>query len=90
MTDDYSNVLPGIKSQSIITVVRDPKHTLGKQFSLNSDGKISKHSIVSVAFGFAVMHQVETHEDLAKLLQKVGEDPNAAIINASFDCINIC
>lgn len=89
MTDDYSNVLPGIKSQSIITVVRDPKHTLGKQFSLNSDGKISKHSIVSVAFGFAVMHQVETHEDLAKLLQKVGEDPNAAIINASFDGINI-
>ena len=58
-------------------------------FSLNSDGKISKHPIVSMVFGFAVMHQVETHENLAKLLQKVGENPNAAIINASFDGINI-
>lgn len=89
MTDDYSNILPGLKSQSIITVVRDPNHTLGKQFSLNTDGKISKRSIVSVGFGFAVMHQVETHEDLAKLLQTVGEDPHAAIINASFDGIEL-
>ena len=38
-----------------------------------------------MSLGIAVMHQVETHEDFAALLKEVGEDPHAAIINASFD-----
>lgn len=89
MIDDYSNVKPDLKSHSIITVVRDSRHTLGKHFKLNSEGNISKHSNVSVGFGEAVMHLVETHDQLANLLRQVGNDPQAAIINASFTGIEI-
>jgi hypothetical protein len=45
---------------SVITVVRDPQHSLGKKFILNPDGKISKQSAVAVAIGFAVMYLVNT------------------------------
>lgn len=74
---------------AVITVVRDPKHTLGKRFELNTDGTISKKSSVCVSLGIAVMHQINTHEELAVLLNKVGEDPSAAIINAVFSGIDI-
>lgn len=77
----------GVNSNAIITVVRDPAHHLGKRFDKNVDGKISKRSTVNLSFGIAVQHCVETHAELAKLLSKVGDDPRAAIINASFDCI---
>ncbi len=73
----------------IITVVRDPKNTLGKQFTKNPDGTIGKKSAVSVSFATAVMHQVETHDELAQLLREVGNDPNSAIINARFDGIEV-
>ncbi|MFA6203358.1 MAG: phage/plasmid primase, P4 family [Gallionella sp.] len=73
----------------IITVVRDPKNTLGKQFTKNPDGTIGKKSAVSVSFATAVMHQVETHAELAQLLREVGNDPNSAIINARFDGIEV-
>ena len=73
----------------IITVVRDPQHTLGKHFTLSPDGTVSKKSSVNVSFGIAVMHRVETHEELAALLAEVGNDPHAAIINASFDGIEV-
>lgn len=76
-------------SSAIITVVRDPKHTLGKKFSRNTDGTVTKTASVSVSLGIAVMHQVETHDELAALLKKVGEDSHAAIINASFDGIEV-
>ena len=89
MIDDYSNVIPDLKSHSIITVVRDLRHTLGKQFKLNSDGNISKHPNVCVGFATAVTHLVETHDQFAKLVQQVGDDPQAAIINASFSGIEI-
>lgn len=89
MADDYSNAIPDLKSHSIITVVRDPKHMLGKNFTLEPDGKISKHSNVCVTFGFAVMHLVETHDQLAKLVQQVGDDPQSAIINSAFSGIEI-
>jgi len=38
-----------------------------------------------VSFGVAVTHLVETHEEFAALLEQVGKDPHAAIINASFN-----
>ncbi|MDO9273349.1 MAG: phage/plasmid primase, P4 family [Rugosibacter sp.] len=74
---------------SIITVVRDPQHALGKCFTRKPDGSVSKSSSVNVSFGIAVMHQVNNHEDLAKLLKTVGEETHAAIINASFDGIEV-
>jgi len=76
-------------NNSIITVVRDPKHTLGKHFTLNPDGTISKKSAVNLSFGIAIMHRIEIHDDLAALLKNVGEDSHAAIINASFDGIEV-
>lgn len=76
-------------SSSIITVVRDPHHTLGKRFTLNADGTISKQSAVNLSFGIAIMHRVDTHADLAALLAKVGDDPHAAIINGSFNGIDV-
>lgn len=92
MTDVHSFVIPavpGIKSQSIVTVVRDPKHTLGKQLTLNADGTISKQPSVNLAFGIAVMRQIDSHEALAKLFKELGEDSHVAIINASFDGVEI-
>lgn len=71
-------------THAIITVVRDPEHILGKRFDINPDGTISKKAAVSLSFGIAVQHLVPTHEDLAKLLDEVGNNPHAALINASF------
>jgi putative DNA primase/helicase len=73
----------------IITVVRDPDHFLGKRFDTNPDGSISKSSNVRLSFGIAVQHHVPTHDALVKLLNSVGDDPHAAIINASFDGIEV-
>lgn len=89
MTDVHSLAIPGSHSQSIITVVRDPQHTLGKHLLLNVDGTISKRSNVQLAFGIAVMHRVESHEEFAALLKRVGDDPHAAIINASFHGVEV-
>ena len=74
---------------AVITVVRDPDHPLGKRFDLNPDASIAKKSAVHVAFGMAVMHDVPTPESFVELLNKVSEDPYAAIINASFDGIPV-
>lgn len=74
---------------SIITVVRDPQQALGKRFTRKPDGTVSKASSVNMSFGIAVMHQVNTHDDLANLLKAVGEETHAAIINASFDGIKV-
>lgn len=75
--------------QSIITVVRDPAHLLGKQFHRAPDGTISKHSAVNLSFGIAVQRSVPDHEALVALLTEVGNDPHAAIINSSFDGVDI-
>ncbi|MGE0155441.1 MAG: phage/plasmid primase, P4 family [Geobacter sp.] len=72
-----------------ITTVHDPNHLLGKRFSLNSDGTISKQAAVNLSFGIAVTHRVKTCAELAKLLQAVGNDPSAAIINAGFAGIEV-
>jgi P4 family phage/plasmid primase-like protien len=74
---------------TIITVVRDPTHILGKQFKRGPDGTISKHSAVSLSFGIAVQHEVNTYEEMAALLVEVSNDPHAAIINSSFKGIAI-
>lgn len=85
-----TNQDPAITSrQSVITVVRDPSNPLGKQFTLTADGKVSKKASVNVSYGIAVMHQIETHAQLAALLEQVGHDQHAAIINASFNGIEI-
>lgn len=76
-------------TNSIVTVVRDTRNPLGKHFNLNPDGAVNKISSVNVSCGMAVMHRVETHDELAALLIKVGNDPHAAIINAAFDGIAV-
>lgn len=76
-------------NSAIITVVRDPEHPLGKHFDAKPDGSIGKSSNVRLSFGIAVQHHVPTHDVLAGLLQSVGSDPHAAIINAAFAGIEI-
>ena len=74
---------------SVITIVRDPEHVLGKQFTLSTDGSIHKQAAVSLSVGIAVMHHIDTHQALAELLTEVGNDPHAAIINAAFNGIEV-
>ena len=74
---------------AIITVIGDRHHPLGKCFALNSDGTVSKNASVNVSLGVAKMHRVDTPEQFAALLEKVGNDPHAAIINASFKGIEV-
>jgi hypothetical protein len=76
-------------ADSVITVVRDARNPLGKRFTLNQDGTVSKQSSVSVSCGIAVMHRIETHDELASLLTDVGNDTHAAIINAAFNGIEV-
>jgi len=73
----------------IITVVRDPRFPLGKQFSINADGKVDKQSAVSVSLGIAVQHHVPDIAALQALLEEVSEDSHAAIINAAFPLIPV-
>lgn len=84
-TDAYGGDLRA----TVITVVRDPQHPLGKCFTRKADGSVSKQASVKLSLGIAVMHRVETHDELADLLIWVGNNPNAAIINASFDGIDV-
>ena len=76
-------------SRAIITVARDPDHFLGKRFDLNPDGTVSKKSTVHLSFGIAVQYVVPTPKAFVELLTQVSEDPNAAILNASFDGIPV-
>jgi hypothetical protein len=73
----------------IITVVRDTSNPLGKQFNLNPGGAVSKDASVNLSCGMAVMHRIETHDELASLLINVGNDPHAAIVNTAFDGIEV-
>ncbi|MBK6593295.1 MAG: hypothetical protein IPG23_11415 [Burkholderiales bacterium] len=72
----------------VITVVQTKK-PLGKRFHKNPDGTVSKESIIKMGVGTAVMYHVSTPESLKTLLEKVGNDPRAAIINSSFEGIEI-
>lgn len=84
-----ANLYSNTKTDAVITVVRDPEHSLGKQFELTSEGSINKRAAVHLAFGIARMHHIDTIEALAELLKEVSEDPHAAIINAGFCEIEI-
>lgn len=74
---------------TVITVVNDPINSLGKQFIIIANDTIKKQSSVKLSFGFAVQHQVDSQDEFAILLKKVGNNPHAAIINAAFKDIPI-
>ena len=80
---------PESDRESIITVVRTRKKRLGKTFDRRPDGTVRKKSVVKMGLCAAVMHYVPTLESFAALLKEVSEDPNAAIINSSFDGFKI-
>ena len=87
---DAKNIkVPSAQNSNIVTVVRDVKNPLGKHFKRNADGTFSKSSTVTVSCGLAVMHRIDTHDELASLLKDVGDDPHAAIINAAFAGIEV-
>lgn len=73
----------------IITVIRDPRHVLGKQFSLGDDGVILKKSAVAVSIAEATQHHVPNVGALEKLLAQVSEDSHAAITNSAFPLIPV-
>ncbi len=77
-------------THDIITVVGDPRHALGKQFSFAEDGvTVKKNSNVLISFGFGIQHHVPDISALEKLIAEVAEDRHAAIINAGFPGIPI-
>lgn len=69
----------GFNPGDLVTVIRDPRHPLGKRFT-----REGKHSAVSVSFGLAVQRHVPTAEAMANVLREVAEDPHAALINSGF------
>lgn len=73
-----------MKNTDILTVVRDPRWPLGKQFSFDADGNISKKSAACISLGLAVQHHVPDVAALETLLAEVAEDSHAAIVNAAF------
>lgn len=76
-------------SHDIITVIKDPRHVLGKQFSFDSDGEIDKNSKVTVSIAEAIQHHVSNVEALENLLAEVSDDSHAAITNSAFPLIPI-
>jgi len=76
-------------SNPIITIIRDQKHVLGKKCKLLRDGTIDIVSEVKVSEGWAVMHHVPDMDALAQLLLEVSDDSYAAIINASFEGVEV-
>ena len=73
----------------IITVVRDPKNVLGKQFSLNDDGSINKKANVQASFLEAIQHHVPDAKSLKMLFSEVSEDSHAAVINSAFPLVDV-
>lgn len=78
-----------LQSNLIITVIRDPNGPMGKVFSFDENNNVTKKASPSRGEYTAIMYRVETHEDLSNLLKTISEDPNMAIINASFNGIEI-
>ena len=79
-----------MSNRDVITVIRDPDHVLGKQFSFNEKTKqVEKNSAVSLACGTAVQRHVPDVKSLERLLSEVAEDSNAAICNSCFPLIPI-
>jgi hypothetical protein len=72
-------------NNDVVTVVIDPKNSLGKRF--NSDG--SKSANVQVSMALATQRHVPTATAMAAVIKEVSENPNAAIINACFPAVPI-
>lgn len=69
----------------IVTIIRDPKNSLGKRYA--ADG--SKTSNVQVSQAFAEQRYVPTLQAMAAVIMEVSTDPNAALINTSFPAIPV-
>lgn len=79
-----------MNTRDIITVIRDPNHVLGKQFSFTEEtGKVEKRSTVAVSMGIAVQRYAPDVAALGALLAEVSDDPHAAIINSCFPKIEV-
>lgn len=78
-----------VDTHDVIIVVSDPNGPLGKCFELKEDGTVSKSANVKLTLGLAVQHHVSTATQLKALLEGVGNDPHAAIINSYFPDIPI-
>ncbi len=94
----YTGPIPGVSKpksvdandpHGIITVVRDPIHPLGKGYRRDQKGDVIKTANVNLSFGLAEMRRVDTSAALADLLEEVGQDQHAALINASFPGIPV-
>ena len=73
----------------VITVIRDPKRSLGKRFTLDAEGKVEKSPSIETSFCYARMVRVPSHATLAKLLAQVAEDEHLAIINSQFKGVEV-
>lgn len=78
-----------IPTSDIITVIRDPRFPLGKQFSHKEDGTIAKESAVSISLGIAMQHHIPDIKALQDLISEVSEDTHLAITNSVFPLIPI-
>lgn len=78
-----------MNQSDIITVVRDRKHVLGKQFSFNIDASIKKNTAVQISTAEAVQHYVPDVNALEELLATVAEDKHSAIINSAFPLVPV-
>jgi hypothetical protein len=79
-----------MNAHDILTVVRDPAHVLGKQFSFADDGvTVVKISAVYLSLGVAIQRHVPNITAMNKLLAEVAEDSHAAIINAAFPSVPV-
>lgn len=80
--------VPGVISQSdahsLITVVRDPNHRLGKTYQIDAHGDVIKTANVNLSFSLAETRRIDTLDALAGLLAEVGQDPHAALMNAYY------
>ncbi len=72
----------------VVTVVRDPKHVLGKRFKIAGD-KVEKQAAVSGSVVLARQYHVPNAEAFAELYAKAASDDHCALINASFPGIPI-
>lgn len=86
--DQIKSVLPEQEPNAgIITVIVDEAHALGKRFTVQPDGAISKTAQVTTSWANAMQFACPEAADLAALLRVVGNSPHAAIINARFPAV---
>jgi hypothetical protein len=67
-------------SSAITIVTSIVPSTTGKAYSLEPDGKLTKHAIASIAHANAVTVEVPTADKMMKVLRKTTEATNQALI----------